>query len=211
MPYCSECGTLVQSDQQFCPQCGKAIGGAFAPPAPMPYFPMQEETPASTQPLAGYWWRVLGYLIDSILLGVVIAFPLRSANVNVYLAAVLNAAVTFAYGTLLLCFASGQTLGMKVARVHVANVDDGVTITRLQAIRRTALYCALSLLGNLYHYTRYLHPTTQQKLAEGRHALVALVLLVPFIVNLLWPLWDKKNQTLTDKFARTVVLRPTSD
>jgi uncharacterized RDD family membrane protein YckC len=176
----------------------------------MPYFPMDETAAPSTQPLAGYWWRVLGYIIDSILLAVVIALPLRALHVNTYAAAVVNVLVTFVYGTLLLTYASGQTLGMKVARVHVANVEDGVAITNVQALKRTALFCALSLIGNLYHYSRYVHPTSQQKLAEGRHALVALALLVPFFLNLLWPLWDKNNQTLTDKFARTVVLRPGS-
>ena len=31
-------------------------------------------------------------------------------------------------------------------------------------------------------------------------------LIFPALVDYLWPLWDKKNQTLHDKLAKTVVI-----
>lgn|GEM_PF-986502 len=210
MPYCSQCGTLEQPDQQFCPQCGKATGGAFAEAGPMPYFPMEVATAPNTQPLAGYGWRVLGYLIDEVILAVAVTLPLRALHLNAYAVSTVNVLITFVYGTLLLTYASGQTLGMKVARVRVANVIDSVALTNVQALKRTFIFSALSLVGTLYHYTRYLHPSAHEKIVEAHHALLAFALVVPLLLDLLWPLWDKDNQTLSDKFARTVVLRPVS-
>jgi uncharacterized RDD family membrane protein YckC len=32
-------------------------------------------------------------------------------------------------------------------------------------------------------------------------------LVVPIILDYLWPLWDRENQTLHDKIAGTVVLK----
>lgn len=222
MPYCSTCGTPEQPDQQFCAQCGTATGQGSksqdstvqatghdsAGLGPMPYFPMDEPDPAPTQPLASYWWRVLGYVVDAIILGVVISVPLRALSINVYVAAVAAAVLTFFYGTLMLALARGQTLGMMVARVRCVNLTDSALITQAQAVKRTALYCALSLFGNWYHYAKYVHPSAVEKVAEGRHALLGLAFLLPFILDLLWPLWDKQRQTLHDKFARTVVVRP---
>jgi hypothetical protein len=73
---------------------------------------------------------------------------------------------------------------------------------------RTALYCVLDVLGSLYHYTRYLHPDAHEKMLNSRHALLVIILFIPVVIDLLWPLWDTKNQTLHDKFAKTVVVRP---
>jgi len=39
---------------------------------------------------------------------------------------------------------------------------------------------------------------------------MSLILVLPLYLDLLWPLWDKRNQTLSDKFADTVVVRPPS-
>jgi uncharacterized RDD family membrane protein YckC len=47
-------------------------------------------------------------------------------------------------------------------------------------------------------------------MVESHHALASLALTIPVLVDLLWPLWDKRKQTLTDKFAGTVVVRPTA-
>jgi uncharacterized RDD family membrane protein YckC len=208
VPYCNQCGSLVESGQLTCPQCGKATDGSLAGLGPMPS--PADATLATTTPLAGYGWRVLGYLIDSIILGVVFSYPLRALHVNVYATAVTIAVVTFLYGTLFLSFMSGQTPGMRVVRVRVVNAVSSATVTRLAAGRRTALYCALSLIGNLYHYTKYAHPTAHQRMVESHHALASLALTIPVLVDLLWPLWDKRKQTLTDKFAGTVVVRPTA-
>jgi predicted nucleotidyltransferase len=63
-------------------------------------------------------------------------------------------------------------------------------------------------VGSIYHYTKYARPTHQQSLQNGRHAVLALLLLIRVIIDVLWPLWDKGNQALHDQFANTVVFRP---
>jgi uncharacterized RDD family membrane protein YckC len=73
----------------------------------------------------------------------------------------------------------GQTVGKKTMGIAVRDADD-----------------ARSPIG----YGR----------ALARWVVTAVLLLlytVPAIVDHLWPLWDKRNQTLHDKAARSVVVR----
>jgi uncharacterized RDD family membrane protein YckC len=205
--YCANCGAEELADQQFCANCGKATSGSFAKPGAMPYFPM-DSAKIEGPPLAGYWWRVLAYLIDAIILGILINLPLRSANTNVYVAAVANIAFIFAYGTFFLTRLKGQTIGMMVARIRCVDAVTNEQVTLVQALRRNGLFCILDLVGSIYHYVKYAHPTHHQSLENGHHAVLALLLLIPVIIDVLWPLWDKRNQALHDKFANTVVLRP---
>ena len=44
-------------------------------------------------------------------------------------------------------------------------------------------------------------------LALGRYLLQGILTAVTLYLNLLWPLWDAKNQTLHDKVCSTVVIR----
>jgi uncharacterized RDD family membrane protein YckC len=44
-------------------------------------------------------------------------------------------------------------------------------------------------------------------LALGRYLLQGILTAVTLYLNLLWPLWDAKNQTLHDKVCNTVVIR----
>jgi uncharacterized RDD family membrane protein YckC len=194
-------------DQKFCASCGKATSGEPAGLGPMPYFTL-DAPEVEKPPFAGYWWRVLGYVIDGIILSVVVTFPLRAMHSNAYATSIIAVAITFMYGTFLLARWNGQTLGMRVVRIRCVEAVSHAQLTLSQAARRTAIYCAFDLLGTIYHYTTYLHPTSQQKIENGHHAIIALLLLLPLFVDLLWPLWDKRNQTLHDKMANTVALRP---
>jgi uncharacterized RDD family membrane protein YckC len=176
----------------------------------MPYF-APDEPQFQGPPLAGYWWRVLGYLIDGLILVVVITLPLSGLNTNVYAASVIDVAIVFVYGTFFLTRMKGQTIGMKVARIRCVEAVNYARVTFSQAARRTAIYCVLYLFGTIYHYTKYENPTAQQKISNDHHAAVALLFIVPLLLDLLWPIWDKRNQTLHDKIANTVVLRPPRD
>ena len=204
MPYCNQCGNLVDTGDQVCPHCATPVN-ALARLAPMPP-PTGSDAVTGSAPLASYWWRVLGYVIDEVILGLVISYPLRALHVNAYATAVLVAILTFFYGTLLLTYMRGQTLGMRLVRVRVVSAQ-GASVTRFEAAKRTVLYCALSLVGNLYHYTKYAHPSSHERSLESHHALLSLIFSIPIFLDLLWPLWDKRRQTLADKFANTVVVR----
>ncbi len=207
MPYCTHCGTPETPGQQFCPNCGQPAGGGAEETTALPYFPMDK--PVSAPPeLASFWWRALGYIVDSVILAIVVTLPLRGMKVNAYAESVIYAAVVFVYGVLLLTRLDGQTIGMRVVRVRVVDAATRAPVAMTAALQRTALFCVIDLVGSLYHYTRYAHPTAAQKVTEAHHLLIALVLILPLVVDLLWPLWDKQNQTLHDKFAHTLVLRP---
>ena len=89
--YCSKCGSLVEDGAAFCPACGQpvrlsATGSAGLPAAtssatalPVGYDPNVYPTASQTAPpvvyaqpsvqYAGFWLRVVAYLIDSIILG----------------------------------------------------------------------------------------------------------------------------------------------
>jgi uncharacterized RDD family membrane protein YckC len=84
--YCSKCGNNLSDDATFCGRCGTQIGltPALAPAAAAP---LAAQVPAGLPPgsyvvsgqavyaqqpvmYAGFWLRVLAYLIDTIILGV---------------------------------------------------------------------------------------------------------------------------------------------
>ena len=78
--YCSKCGSVIADGSPFCSQCGQST--SLAPvvatgAAPIvPIGPSQVAIagsvppPAATVAYAGFWLRVLAYLIDAIILGV---------------------------------------------------------------------------------------------------------------------------------------------
>jgi uncharacterized RDD family membrane protein YckC len=51
------------------------------------------------------------------------------------------------------------------------------------------------------------NPTTAQLHRELHAELIFFVFLLPHLIDLLWVAWDKRNQTLHDKFAQTVVVK----
>lgn len=171
--------------------------------------PIGIPAPASTQAasrstwmpgptLAGYGRRVGGWLIDWVILGIVSSIVLIPAggffhttntteadglsthSVSFGVSGwgiVVSAIVVIGYGTLLCGSRRGQTLGMMAVRVRA--VDP----------------VALTPIG----YGR----------AFGRALLeyvFALVLFLPWVIDMLWPLWDSQNQTLHDKASRAIVV-----
>lgn len=69
-------------------------------------------------------------------------------------------------------------------------------------------------VGNKAVHTRVVDGRTGQQVAMGRafgrqvaQAVLLQVFVIPWILDCLWPLWDRENQTLHDKIASTVVLQ----
>jgi len=189
-------------------------GPAPAPPAPpappsypdassisFPPPPTSFDTPTGV-PYASWGIRLGGYLIDIVIFAVVLIvlyIPLRHAHTLVLhtmarrgqrrhnisgVPFLITAVLYIAYSTFLCGGRKGQTIGMMA--VGVKAVRDGT----------------LSGLG----YGR----------AFGRALLEQVLRLVTgviFIVGIIWlldmlfPLWDKKRQTLHDKATGTVVIR----
>jgi uncharacterized RDD family membrane protein YckC len=89
--YCSHCGTQLPQGASFCSSCGRPSGQPLpgstlnAPPLPQASFPSLPGVPApppfgnavaDAPPAnyAGFWLRVVGYIIDSIVLSIPLVF-----------------------------------------------------------------------------------------------------------------------------------------
>jgi uncharacterized RDD family membrane protein YckC len=152
--------------------------------------------------LAGYGYRLVGWLIDWVLTGV-LGFGLAailgqahssstrvSSGLNITLNSSLYVvtvpgvlvvvAVVLAYCSVLIGL-WGSTLGMRTV---------GVRCTHEDATRRD-------------------EPGVGVGRALGRSAfeyLLFFFVFFPWVLDMLWPAWDRANQTLHDKVARTVVV-----
>ena len=82
--FCSKCGARLTEGTSFCSVCGTPVSGppiAAAPPAystseiapagTAPIYPTSPAAIALPSPYAGFWLRVVAYLIDGIVLGVI--------------------------------------------------------------------------------------------------------------------------------------------
>jgi len=94
----------------------------------------------------------------------------------------------FAYATAFIGSAWNATPGMRLLRLRCARDANGGNVILARAFIRAAALLAFGFLAAL-----------------------APVLAIVELVDLLWPLWDSRRQTLHDKIAGTVVLRPTSE
>jgi uncharacterized RDD family membrane protein YckC len=79
--FCSKCGTNLAPGSAFCQVCGAAAPGSSAVPAVPPAdsaAPVASEAvsphwlPPAARDFAGFWLRVVAWLIDSVLLGAVL-------------------------------------------------------------------------------------------------------------------------------------------
>ena len=207
MPYCANCGTQELSDQKFCTICGTRSLSTPAGATSLPYFPMDAAVPAKPVGLAHFWWRVLSFIMDSLIIGVVVGVPLRLSHQNFYLSATVQTLAAFFYGALFIGYRNGQTLGMKVVRVRCVRAVDRGKVEPSRAFRRALCYSALLFIGAVYQLHVVQNPTNQQSIENGKQGLIYFSLVIPHFLDLLWVAWDKQNQTLHDKFARTIVIR----
>jgi uncharacterized RDD family membrane protein YckC len=182
------------------PGYGPPPGYPAAPGYYYPY-PFVPVSPAGI-PLADFGSRLLAFVIDTLLVGVVWAIvtfpvifavmssvvpddpPVNPFSVLVPLFAVEAGAVVF---QLLLWYAyaveimhrGGQTLGKRIMKIQVIPLDPRLRLTRMHALKRYAVQFLPSVLGGFY-----------------------------ILLDDLWPLWDKPfQQSLHDKAAQTVVVK----
>ena len=129
-------------------------------------------------PLASWAARAVGALADGVIIGIVTYVMALGLDVRGRIGYFyLDLAVSFVYSFLLVGF-FGHTLGMLVMRLQAVEAREGRT--PIGALR-----------------------------AAIRSATAGLLTIIPLggVVDLLWPLWDPRNQTIHDKAAGTVVLR----
>jgi uncharacterized RDD family membrane protein YckC len=206
MATCPTCGTEEVPGQQFCSSCGSPTSSVYSNPAPLPAYPATAPSSGGSYVLATFWKRFLGYLIDYLILIIIGVLILRPAHASFTAAVIAATALSFLYNSLQIGFNHGQTIGMRIASVKCVDQDGFTEINYPRAVRRAVFYGVLTLLGSLENVHRYTHPTTVQLHHYYHQELILVVLVLPHLVDLLWVAWDKRNQTLHDKFARTVVI-----
>ncbi|MGA2528935.1 MAG: RDD family protein [Acidimicrobiales bacterium] len=129
-------------------------------------------------PLASWSFRALGAVADAVVVGIPTYLIALGAGVHTRTGfAYLDLAVSFVYSFALIGF-WGHTLGMAALRLYAVDAYEGGTpIGTLKAAIRSATAGVLQIIP----------PAA--------------------VLDLLWPLWDPRNQTIHDKAAGTVVLR----
>ena len=206
MTFCANCGAPLQENVPFCSTCGTRV----VPPAPPGYTPPAPPPPGYVPPMPppGYMpppagplgaqvamqmmyapWstRVLGYLIDSFLvgagmlvlyliLGSVLATVAHLGGDNLAGGMCCMMILLFPIATLLvglfnrvyLVASRGYSIGQGVVRVKVIDGSGNLLTTGTAFIRLLA------------------------------QAAMGFVPILP-LLDLLWPLWDERRQTLHDK------------
>ncbi len=168
--------------------------GGFTPSVPAMMF---------GRSLAGYGSRLGGWLIDWLIVTAVYVpasalsggfghavrtyHPSNGVYETSYLGVrwpgvLIGAVLVVGYGTLLCGSRRGQTLGMMAVGVRAVDAATGAPIGYGRAFWRA-----------LFEY------------------ILALACFLPWVLDMLFPLWDPKKQTLHDKVARSVVIENSSN
>jgi uncharacterized RDD family membrane protein YckC len=139
---------------------------------------MSSIPPGVDVPLASWGHRAVGTIADAVIIGLATYLIDVAAHIRGRTGLLyLDLAVSFVYSFALIGF-WGHTLGMAMMRLDaVDGIDGRLPIGPTKAAVRS--------------------------FAAGVLTIIPIVALV----DLLWPLWDARNQTLHDKAAGTVVLR----
>jgi uncharacterized RDD family membrane protein YckC len=198
------------------PPAGQPQGYPPAPPAwpeqqPQPYGGeyggQPGPAPYSGGPvLAGFWIRVGATLLDALILLIPLfvlgfLFGLISGAVNgdeigrnaaAIVVDIIGALVTTAVyaGYTIILISRGQTIGMRVCGTRCVTEATG----QPPDIKQSGL--------------RWLVPQGIAYLFQGTLAgFISFILTPVVLLDVLWMLWDPKNQTLHDKVAKTLVIK----
>lgn len=219
--YCSKCGSNLADDATFCSKCGTQI--VAATPAAVPAFspaPLAAAVPAGAiaggyavapavyvQPLplvtyAGFWLRVLAYLIDMIVLGI-FAVPI-----------LIGAAMLMGIGGMI---------------ENIPHNQDPFMNGMPPAFALFLVFCGgLGLFGTWLYYalleSSEWQGTAGKKVlglivtdmngqrvtflrASGRHFAKIVTSLIPFCIGYIMAGFTEKKQALHDMIASCLVLR----
>ena len=149
-------------------------------------------------PFANYGARVGAWLIDWVItsvIGAIVLLPIHAVHkVNTNVAAgsqpstlgftvtrqgfLLSALVVLIYATAFIGSARGQTIGMMAVGARAVDAASGRPIGHARALGRALVEYVLLFL-----------------------------LVIPWVLDMLFPLWDPRRQTLHDKATNTVVIK----
>jgi uncharacterized RDD family membrane protein YckC len=190
MAFCENCGRELSDQAIMCPNCGHPRNAAGV------------MTVGQTTAYAEWWQRVVAYIVDGIIVFVPAWIIMLIASVGI----ARNSTVTTdqfgnttinsgAFGRIFVAFGiillvgilyrvlleggqRGQTVGKMAMKIAVKDAETGGSIGYGRAFVR---WIVASILWIAFY--------------------------LPGILDLLFPLWDPKKQTLHDKAVRSVVLQ----
>jgi len=209
MAFCTNCGTQNPDTSQFCTTCGSRMGAPPLAPAAPPVMatPLVPQGMTPLPPTLPVGWpagatyavwtdRVIGYLIDSILVGVGMAILYGIAGAFLAMISGLGGH-DLAGGMccmLILLFPIASLLVGVFNRVYLVSTRGasiGQGVMRLKVVDAN---------GNLLTMgTAFIRLLAQVGLS--------FVPIVGPLLDLMWPLWDEKRQTLHDKAVGCYVLK----
>lgn len=223
--YCSKCGNLVEDGVAFCPACGQPTGATPAsggiartsstaglpvgnypaatyPVAPQTAVPVAYATPGVQY--AGFWLRVVAYLIDGVITGLGFMLLFIPFAITTGLAAVLGGihpgedpreVGAVLGGTFFLGLFTITALGILGAWLYHAKMESS-------AWQATLGKKALSLRVTDLNGAR-----VSFKRATGRHFAKLITGLIPLGVGFMLAGLTEKRQALHDMLASCLVLR----
>jgi len=174
----------------YCTQCGSETTGPRCSVCGQLVGMNSVVDVGSPTSLAGWWRRVGATFSDDLILilPTLFAADLVGAFAGNIGAVVAGLAVQGFYMVYLLASEKGQTLGNRIAATRVRDALTGQPISRRQAVRRWGFIAAYGALGPV------------------GGAITAAVAVVA-IVDILYPLFNPRKQTLHDRFAGTIVVK----
>ncbi|MCA1831934.1 MAG: RDD family protein [Actinomycetota bacterium] len=190
MAFCANCGNELSDQAVACPNCGHP--GPAATAAPRAYAPYSGAPVPFAAELASWGQRVGASLLDGLITGavavVLIVVTIVTAGSSdtdseppaaFWLALVVGIVLLpFLYRAVMDGGDRGQTVGKMALGIQVRDAESGTPIGFGRGLLR--VFIATILWWLLY---------------------------VPGIVDVLFPLWDPRRQTIHDKVARSVVIR----
>lgn len=189
--FCTVCGATVAPGAQFCPACGTSMAGppGAQPPATAVYYP-----PGMNY--ASWGNRAIGYIIDGLIVGAVMAVIYGIAGTM----------ITGMFGTVFGKDAAGGMCCLWLGLFPIATFAVGL-YNRVYLIAQRGATIGQGVM-------RLKTVDTNGNLLTQGTALIRLLVqvamsLVPFLplLDLLWPLWDERKQTLHDKAVSSYVIQ----
>lgn len=203
--YCSKCGTEIKDDASFCRNCGAAVGtlpvasGAAAPSYPPAVHSAQ---PSQTEAdYAGFWLRLVAYIIDGILVGVVFGVLALFSMIFVGVASLRALRTDFNTPDAVL------PAGVVLMLVIVGIVGTLATWLYYASMESSAYQATLGKMALGLYVTDLGRQRISFGRASGRFFAKLISGLIPFAIGYIMAGFTARKQALHDMMASCLVLR----
>ncbi len=157
--FCTACGAHNAPDARFCQTCGRAM-------SPMQPIPASASIAAYVEhPYGGFWIRVLAWIIDVVIVGLV--FPLAMLSGTHVIGFGLGFVGGWLYEALLTSSSLQATLGKMIMGLRVTDLQGQRIDFGRATVRHFAKYLSTAILGIGYLMVAF----TERK--QGLHDLIA--------------------------------------